>query len=55
MRLLLEHGAEAVVHYDFAGLLLHEASFTGRADIVHVDARTSQTRPRCIMHRCWDG
>ena len=23
-------------HYDVAGLLLHEASFTGRADVVHL-------------------
>src|SRR5713226_2814932 len=36
MRLLLEHGADADVYYNFLGLLLHDASFDGRADVVHL-------------------
>ena len=36
MRLLLEHGADVDVYYDDAGLLVHEASFSGRADVVHL-------------------
>ena len=36
MRLLLEHGAAAIVAYNVARPLFHEASFRGRADAVHL-------------------
>jgi ankyrin repeat protein len=52
------HGAEADAHYDFARLLLHEASLTGRADVVHlllwhnaeVDAGNISNEPETPLH-----